>query len=236
MCYYWQLSTAPFCFIVKEKYFCNVGHGLWNVDIQHTSFTYIFIWVRKLDSNSLTKTKNLSGRNEVTETSGRLHPLWSQNKLLHMPRTKDYRHTRQDSWIQTELAFTLAKNATKPNPFEIIPLQTARKENNWKTEEALERAAVTVETERIKGSSAWCLWWWWMAKYQKNVWWYGKVYLLLLAVSNRKMTNYVSNVTKALLKWQCMLWGILSVCWRWKISYVSGNVSNGSGLLLCFSI
>jgi len=29
------------------------------------------------------------------------------------------------------------------NPFEIIPLQTARKENNWKTEEALARAAVT---------------------------------------------------------------------------------------------
>ena len=28
------------------------------------------------------------------------------------------------------LAFTLAKNATKPNPFEIIPLQTTRKENN----------------------------------------------------------------------------------------------------------
>jgi len=41
-----------------------------------------------------------------------------------------------------ELAFTLAKNATKPNPFEII-----------KTEEALVRAAVTVETERIKGSN-----------------------------------------------------------------------------------
>jgi hypothetical protein len=33
-----------------------------------------------------------------------------------------------------ELAFTLAKNATKPNPFEIISLQTTRKENNWKTE------------------------------------------------------------------------------------------------------
>jgi hypothetical protein len=44
-------------------------------------------------------------------------------------------HTRQDRWIQTELAFTLAKNATKPNPFEIILLQTTRKENNWKTEE-----------------------------------------------------------------------------------------------------
>jgi len=37
-----------------------------------------------------------------------------------------------------ELAFTLTKNATKPNPFEIIPLQTTRKENNWKTEEMLE--------------------------------------------------------------------------------------------------
>jgi len=52
-----------------------------------------------------------------------------------------------------ELAFTLAKNATKPIPFEIIPLQTKRKENNWKTKEALVQAAVTVETERIKGSN-----------------------------------------------------------------------------------
>jgi len=43
------------------------------------------------------------------------------------------------------MAFTLAKNATKPNPFEIIPLQTTRKENNWKTEEALARAAVETE-------------------------------------------------------------------------------------------
>jgi hypothetical protein len=51
-----------------------------------------------------------------------------------------------------ELVSTLAKNATKPNPFEIIPLQTT-KENNWKTEETLQRAAVTVETEWIKGSS-----------------------------------------------------------------------------------
>jgi hypothetical protein len=46
---------------------------------------------------------------------------------------------------------TLGKNATKPNPFEIILLQTTRKENNWKTKETLERAVVTVETERIRG-------------------------------------------------------------------------------------
>jgi len=52
-----------------------------------------------------------------------------------------------------ELAFTLAKNSTKPNPFEIIPLQTTKKENNWKTEEALVQEAVTLETERIKGSN-----------------------------------------------------------------------------------
>jgi len=127
-----------------------------------------FIWVRKLDSNSLTKTKNWSGRNEVTETSGSLHPLWPQNKWLHTPRNKDYRHTRRDRWIQTELPFTLAKNATKPNPFEIIPLQTTRKENIWKTEEALAQAAVTLERERIKKSNPWCLWWWYYLNHQNE--------------------------------------------------------------------
>jgi hypothetical protein len=52
-----------------------------------------------------------------------------------------------------ELASTLAKNVTKPNPFKIIPLQATRKENNWKTEETLAGAAVTLETERITGSN-----------------------------------------------------------------------------------
>ena len=60
---------------------------------------------------------------------------------------------RERPRIEMELAFTLAKNATKINPLEIIPLQTTRKENNWKTEEALARAALTLETERIKGSN-----------------------------------------------------------------------------------
>ena len=119
--------------------------------------TYIFIWIRKLDGNSLTKTKNWSGRNEVIKTSGRLHPLWPQNKRLHTPRNTDYRHTRQNRWIQTELVSALAKNTTKPNPFEIILLQITRKENNWKTEETLERTVVTLEMERIKGSNPWCL-------------------------------------------------------------------------------
>jgi len=48
-------------------------------------------------------------------------------------------HTRQGRLIQTELACTPAKNATKPNPFEIVSLQTTRKENNWKSEETLAR-------------------------------------------------------------------------------------------------
>ena len=144
-----------------QRAFCRLFNYIHQkYTIQHTSFTWIFIWVRKLDSNIFTKTKDWSGRNEVTETSGRLHPLWPQNKWIHTPRTTDYRHTRQDRRIQTELAFTLAKNVTKPNPFEIIPLQTTRKENNWKTEETLARAAVTLETELIKGSNPWCLWWW----------------------------------------------------------------------------
>jgi hypothetical protein len=47
---------------------------------------------------------------------------------------------------------TDGRNATKPNPFEIKSPQTTRKENNWKTEETLERTVVTLETERIKGS------------------------------------------------------------------------------------
>ena len=81
--------------------------------------------------------------------------------IFTTPRTTDYRHNRQDRWIQTELVSTLAKNATKPNPFEITLLQTTRKENKWKTEETLERAVVTLETERIKGSNPWRLWWSW---------------------------------------------------------------------------
>jgi hypothetical protein len=52
-----------------------------------------------------------------------------------------------------ELASTLVKNATKPNPFKIIPLQTTMKEKNWKTEETLAEAVVILGTERIKGSS-----------------------------------------------------------------------------------
>jgi len=47
--------------------------------------------------------------------------------------------------------FHTYKECPKLNPFEIIPLQTTRKENHWKTEEALARAAVTLEKERIKG-------------------------------------------------------------------------------------
>jgi hypothetical protein len=50
-----------------------------------------------------------------------------------------------------ELASTLAKNTTKP--FKIIPLQTTRKENSWKTEEMFAGAVVTLETERITGSN-----------------------------------------------------------------------------------
>jgi len=150
------------CGIVDDEMAFHTTHNFHNYfeNIQHTSFTYIFMWVRKLDSNCLTKTNNWNGGNEVTETSGILHPLWPQNKWLHTPRTTDYRHTRQDRWIQTELALTLAKNATKPNPFEIISLQTTRKENNRKTKEALARTAVTVEKKRIKGYNPWCLWWW----------------------------------------------------------------------------
>jgi len=138
-CYYWGCSLALW---QRVPFYQPIGSWFWNCP------------------------RIMCGRNKFTENSGRLHPLWPQNKWLHTPRTTDYRHTRQDGWIQTELAFTLAKNATKPNPFEIIPLQATRKENNWKTEEALARAAVNLETERIKGSNPWCLWRWWWRYYR----------------------------------------------------------------------
>jgi hypothetical protein len=62
-------------------------------------------------------------------------------------------HTGQDRWIQKGLAFAPAKNATKPNPFEMIPLQSTGKERNWETEETVATAAVTQDTERAKWPS-----------------------------------------------------------------------------------
>jgi len=49
--------------------------------------------------------------------------------------------------------FNTCKECHKTESFEIILLQTTRKENNLKTEETLERAVVTLQTERIKGSN-----------------------------------------------------------------------------------
>jgi len=81
--------------------------------------------------------------------------LWRQDKTndymrheLHITGILDKIDEYRRNWLST-----LAKNAAKPNPFEIILLQTTRKENNWKTKETLERAVVTLETERIKGSN-----------------------------------------------------------------------------------
>jgi hypothetical protein len=58
---------------------------------------------------------------------------------------------------RTDLAFTPAKNATKPNPFKIIPLQPTKKENNWETKEMMERATLTLETDRVKWPNPGCL-------------------------------------------------------------------------------
>jgi len=88
-------------------------------------------------------------------------PSNTTKQRLHSPRTTDRLHTRQDRWIQKELAFTSTKNATKPNPFKIIPLQATRKEDNWETKETMERTTVTLETERAKWPNPGCLWWWW---------------------------------------------------------------------------
>jgi len=100
---------------------------MWHIEL--TIIIIIIIIINIMDLTSLIRSFS-----RVTTVLARLHPSWPQIKRLYKPWTKDYRHTRQDRWIQTELAFTLPKNATKPNPDEIIPLQTTRKEKNWKTE------------------------------------------------------------------------------------------------------
>jgi hypothetical protein len=105
-------------------------------------------------SENLTLTALQRRRTEAAEMK-LLRPLAGYTLHDHKTNAVNYRLNtyRQNRWKQTELAFTPAKNATKPNPFEIISLQTTRKENNWKTEETLARAFVTLETERIKGSN-----------------------------------------------------------------------------------
>jgi len=73
-----KLDTKLFCVHINSllrELFYESEKGNYFENIQHTIFSYIFIWVRKLDSSSFTKKKNLRGRNEVTQASGRLHPL-----------------------------------------------------------------------------------------------------------------------------------------------------------------
>jgi hypothetical protein len=76
------------------------------------------------------------------------HQTYSASDWLPILRTP---YPTQNLQRKHRTAF--AKNAIKPNPFKIIPLRTTRKENNWKTEETLAGAVVTVETERIKRSN-----------------------------------------------------------------------------------
>ena len=128
----------------KKNSFCRQGHI--------KRFTWFTLSTARIEVAELKLLRPLAGYT--------LYDHKTNDYIQRTPRTTDYRRTRQDRWIQTELASTLAKNATKPNPFEIILLQTTRKENNWKSGETLEREVVTLETERIKGSSPWCLWWW----------------------------------------------------------------------------
>ena len=87
-----------------------------------------------------------------------LRPLAGYTVYDH--KTNDYiRHELRITGILDEIDeyrrnwLSHLQRMPQKNPFEIIPLQTTRKENNRKTEEALVRAAVTLEMERLKGSN-----------------------------------------------------------------------------------
>jgi len=67
-------------------------------------------------------------------------------------RVSDYCHGQVSFRLNTGgTGFFTCKEFHKA--YEIIPLQKTRKDNDGKTEAALARAAVTLETERIKGSN-----------------------------------------------------------------------------------
>ena len=98
--------------------------------------------------------------------------IWPWETFLHVLTSSCqfwnlifFREVRGERWLlmeqpQSEIVFRLHCGS----------FWITRKENNWKTEEALERAVVTLETERIKGSSPWCLWWWWSSSSSFWVW------------------------------------------------------------------
>ena len=88
-----------------------------------------------------------------------LRPLAGYTLYDH--RTNDYIHRelritgildKRDEYRRNWLSH-LQRMSQNRNPLKSYHLQTTRKENNWKTEEALVRATVTLETERIKGSN-----------------------------------------------------------------------------------
>jgi hypothetical protein len=84
-------------------------------------------------------------------------PLFSYLKYEVKKHTHTHTHTyiyiNQSCASSGDSELGRVSSGTKPNPFEIVLLQTTRKENNWKTEVTLERAVVTLETDRIKGSN-----------------------------------------------------------------------------------
>ena len=87
---------------------------VWGVQIIEVE-AYAFQF-SKIMSTSLNGGTNLWGWTSTGEITILEHEIMnktsSQNKQLHTPRMTDHRHNRQDIRIQTELAFTLAKNAT----------------------------------------------------------------------------------------------------------------------------
>jgi hypothetical protein len=129
--------------------------------IYNTSFTYIFIWVRKLDCNSLTKTKNWSGRNEVIRPLAgyTLYDHLINDYICHKLRIigiigkiDEYR------WNCFQCLQRMPQNRIPLKSYYYRPQgrrTTGRPKKRWRDHLSLWRQ------DWIRGSNPWCLWLWW---------------------------------------------------------------------------
>jgi hypothetical protein len=176
----WRCSVVPFVSAnsILQYYLIRRPNSYQLANILGTSrFVSIIIVYQKANKLSLRNKITVRYRLLVVLTLRKLHiqyvhiAAWSpiEQNVVSKYRRQDLECLKVDCLgfrfciakrekLLLLLLLLLLWECHKPNPFKIIPLHSTRKENNWENEETLARAAVTVETERVKWPNPWCLW------------------------------------------------------------------------------